>query len=81
MEIMNRNLRTFVLVAVLAIFGMNQSKAQADFSIHFGMASPLGSFADYQGQDGSIAWMDNTNRAGAGLGFDAGMNFVIIFLR
>jgi hypothetical protein len=75
MEIMNRNLRTFVLVAVLAIFGMNQSKAQADFSIHFGMASPLGSFADYQGQDGSVAWLDNTNRAGAGLGFDAGMKF------
>lgn len=55
MEIMNRNLRCFVLVAVLAIFGMNQSKAQADFSIHFGMASPLGSFADYQGQEGSVA--------------------------
>jgi hypothetical protein len=72
---MNRNLRTFVLVAVLAIFGMNQSKAQADFSIHFGMASPLGSFADYQGQDGSIAWLDNTNRAGAGSGIDAGMKF------
>ena len=75
MGIMNRNLRTFVLVAVLAIFGMNQSKAQSDFSIHFGMASPLGSFADYQGQDGSIAWLDNTNRAGAGLGFDVGMKF------
>jgi hypothetical protein len=72
---MNRNLRTFVLVAVLAIFGMNQSKAQADFSIHVGMASPLGSFADSRAQKGLVAWQDKTDRAGAGLGFDAGMKF------
>lgn len=72
---MNRNLKSLALVVVLAIFGMNQSKAQTDFSIHVGMASPLSSFADSRAQKGIVAWMDKTDRAGAGLGFEVGMKF------
>ncbi|MEE1272479.1 MAG: outer membrane beta-barrel protein [Bacteroidales bacterium] len=72
---MNRVLKCLSLVAVLAILGMNQSKAQTDFSIHVGMASPLSSFADSRAQKGVVAWMDKTDRAGAGLGFEAGMKF------
>ena len=67
--------KILALVVVLAIFGMNQSKAQTDFSIHVGMASPLGSFADSRAQKGLVAWMDKTDRAGAGLGFEVGMKF------
>ncbi|MEE0961645.1 MAG: hypothetical protein U0L54_03745 [Bacteroidales bacterium] len=72
---MNRVLRCLSLVAVLAILGINYSKAQVDFSFHAGLVSPLASFADSRASNGQIAWMEKTGRAGAGLGFEAGMKF------
>lgn len=72
---MNRVLKCLSLVAVLAILGMNQLKAQTNFSFHAGLVSPLASFADSRASNGQIAWREKTGRAGAGLGFEAGMKF------
>lgn len=72
---MNRVLKCLTLVAVLAILGMNQLKAQTNFSFHAGLVSPLASFADSRASNRQIAWWEKTGRAGAGLGFEAGMKF------
>ena len=66
---------TRLALLIIAILGMNCAKAQTDFSIHAGLASPLGSFADSRASKGQMAWNTKTDRAGAGLGFDAGMKF------
>lgn len=60
---------------IVAILGINSVRAQIDVSFHLGMLLPRGDFAASRIDDGVIAWSSETERAGAGLGFDAGFNF------
>lgn len=67
------------MIAIIVALGTNCAKAQTNFSIHAGLASPLSSFADSRASNGQIAWNNKTDRAGAGMGFNVGMkmNFAI----
>lgn len=59
----------------MAILGINSVRAQLDVSFHLGMLFPRGDFAASRIDDGVIAWNSETERAGAGSGFSAGLNF------
>ena len=61
------------MIAMLFAFGMNCATAQTKFSVHAGLASPLGSFADSRAENEQMAWINRTDRAGAGMGFNLGM--------
>ena len=61
------------MIAMLFAFGMNCATAQTKFSLHAGLASPLGSFADSRAENEQMAWINRTDRAGAGMGFNLGM--------
>lgn len=67
------------MIAMLFAFGINCATAQTKFSVHAGLTSPLGSFADSRATNGQMAWLNKTDRAGAGMGFNFGlkMNFTI----
>lgn len=71
---MKRQIKKIALL-IIAILGVNSVNAQTDFSIHLGMLFPQGDFAESRMDKGQVAWLDKTDRAGAGLGFDAGMKF------
>ena len=61
------------MIAMLFAFGINCATAQTKFSVHAGLASPLGSFADSRAANNQMAWLNRTDRAGAGMGFNLGM--------
>ena len=61
------------MIAMLFAFGINCATAQTKFSVHAGLASPFGSFADSRAENDQIAWLNRTGRAGAGMGFNLGM--------
>ena len=67
------------MIAMIFALGMNCATAQTKFSVHAGLASPLGSFGDSRAENGQIAWFNRTDRAGAGMGFTFGMkmNFAV----
>ncbi|MBR5832399.1 MAG: outer membrane beta-barrel protein [Bacteroidales bacterium] len=46
-----------------------------EFSLHLGGAFPMSDFGDSRANRGLVAWLDKTEKAGAGTGFDAGMKF------
>lgn len=76
---MKRIFRSVVVLAVIAILGMNCVIAQTKFSLHIGGSFPLGSYADCQDSPNSlqngdyiIAWNTKTDKAGAALGLNLG---------
>lgn len=76
---MKRIFRSVVVLAVVAILGMNCVIAQTKFSLHIGGSFPLGSYADCQDSPNSlqngdyiIAWNTKTDKAGAALGLNLG---------
>lgn len=71
---MKRQIKKIALL-IVAILGVNYANAQKDVSIHLGMLFPQGDFAESRMNNGQVAWLDKTDRAGAGLGFDAGLKF------
>ncbi len=71
---MKRQIKKIALL-IIAILGVNSVNAQTDFSIHLGMLFPQGDFAESRMDKVQVAWIDKTDRAGAGLGFDVGMKF------
>lgn len=71
---MKRQIKKITLF-VIAILGVNCANAQTDFSIHLGMLFPQGNFAESRMDNGDVAWLTKSNRAGVGLGFDAGIKF------
>lgn len=71
---MKRQIKKIALL-IIAILGVNCANAQKDVSIHLGMLFPQGDFAESRMNNGQVAWLDKTDRAGAGLGFDAGLKF------
>lgn len=71
---MKRQIKKITLF-VIAILGVNCANAQTDFSIHLGMLFPQGNFAESRMDKGDVAWLTKSNRAGVGLGFDAGIKF------
>lgn len=71
---MKRQIKKIALF-IIAILGVNSVNAQTDFSIHLGMLFPQGAFAESRMNNEQVAWLDKTDRAGAGLGFDAGLKF------
>lgn len=68
---MKKQIKKIVLL-IVAIFGVNCVNAQKDFSYHLGILFPQGKFADSR-DDGNVAWGYETDRAGAGFGFNFGM--------
>ena len=71
---MKRQIKKIALL-IIAILGVNYVNAQTDFSLHLGMLFPQGNFAESRMDNQNVAWLTKSNRAGAGLGFDAGMKF------
>ena len=71
---MKRQIKKIALL-IIAILGVNCANAQTDFSIHLGLLFPQGDFAESRMDKGQVAWGYKTDRAGAGLGFDAGLKF------
>ena len=71
---MKRQIKKIALL-IIAILGVNCANAQTDFSIHLGLLFPQGDFAESRMDKGQVAWGSKTDRAGAGLGFDAGLKF------
>lgn len=71
---MKRQIKKIALL-IVAILGVNYANAQTDVSIHLGMLFPQGDFAESRMDNEQVAWLDKTDRAGAGLGFDAGLKF------
>lgn len=71
---MKRQIKKIALL-IVAILGVNCANAQTDFSIHLGLLFPQGDFAESRMDKGQVAWGSKTDRAGAGLGFDAGLKF------
>ena len=69
---MKRQIKKIALL-IIAILGVNSVNAQIDFSIHLGMLLPQGDYALSNMNKGKVVWMSETSRAGAGLGFDAGV--------
>jgi hypothetical protein len=69
---MKRQIKKIALL-IVAILGVNYANAQTDVSIHLGMLFPQGDFAESRMNNGQVAWASKTDRAGAGLGFDAGL--------
>lgn len=82
-------MKKFVMtVMMLAMAGICALQAQTSFSLHAGLASPLGSYADatanYDANNASndvlrFGLLDQTKKGGAGIGFNVGaqMNFGI----